>query len=91
MVIKSSKRIKNVFRFKDMLAKHINSKLLHKLKCCICNSIYIGNSKQHLLVCQYELLGLSVFTEKVLKYSEKDATATGKHCHQNIVVWITLK
>ena len=91
MVIKSSKRIKNVFRFKDMLAKHINSKVLHKLKCDICNSVYIGNSKQHLLVCQYELLGVSVFTEKVLKYSEKDATATGKHCHKNIVVWITLK
>ena len=31
----------------------------------------------------YERLGLSVFTKKTLKYTEKDATAIKKHCHQN--------
>ena len=29
VVFKSSKRIKNTFRFKDILPKHINSKVLH--------------------------------------------------------------
>ena len=83
VVFKSSKRIKNAFRFKDILPKHINSKVLYKFKCNTCNSVYIGKTKRHLLVRQYEQLGLSVFMEKALKYTEKDATAIRKHCHQN--------
>ena len=47
------------------------------------NSAYIGKTKLHLSVCQYEHLGLSVLTEKALKYTEKDATAIRKHCHEN--------
>ena len=31
----------------------------------------------------YEHLGLLVLTEQVLKYTEKDATAIRKHCHEN--------
>ena len=41
---------------------------------------YIGKTKRHLLVRQYEHLGL---TEKALKYTERDATAIRKHCHEN--------
>ena len=54
-----------------------------KKKAKNCNSVYIGKTKRHLLVRQYEHLGLSVFKEKALKYTEKDATAIRKHCHQN--------
>ena len=32
---------------------------------------------------KYEHLGLSVLSEKVLKYTEKDATAIRKHCYKN--------
>ena len=45
--------------------------------------VYIGKTKQHLLVHQYEHLGLSVFSEKALEYTEKDVTAIRKHCYQN--------
>ena len=83
VIFKSSKRIKNAFRFKDILPKHINSKVLYKFKCDISNSVYIGKTKWHLLVHQYEHLGLSILTEKALKYTEKDATAIRKHCHEN--------
>ena len=61
----------------------MNSKVLYKFKWDTCNSVYICKTKRHLLVGQYEHLGLSVFTEKPLKYRKKDATAIKKHCHQN--------
>ena len=83
VVFKSSIRIKNAFRFKDALPKHINSKVLYKFKCNTCNSVYIGKTKRHLLVRQYEHLGLSVLTNKALKYTEKDPTVIRKHCHQS--------
>ena len=41
---------------------------------------YIGKTKWHLLVRQYEHLGL---TEKARKYTQRDATAIRKHCHEN--------
>ena len=83
IISKSSKRIKNAFCFKDILPKHINLKVLYKCKCDICNSVYIGKTKQLLLVCQYEHLSLSVLTEKPWKYTEKDATSIRKHCYEN--------
>ena len=82
VVFKSSIRIKNAFRFKDALPKHINSKVLYKFKYNTCNSVYIGKTKRHLLVRQYEHLGLSILTNQALKYTEKDATVIRKHCHQ---------
>ena len=57
--------------------------MLYKFKCDTCNSVYIGKTKWHLLVRQYEHLGLSVLTEKALKHIEKDATETRKPCHEN--------
>ena len=83
VVFKVSKRIKNAFRFRYISSKNIDSKFLYKIKCDTCNSVYIGKTKWHLLVRQYEHLGLSVLTEKALKYTEKDETAIRKHYHQN--------
>ena len=45
------------------------------------HSVYIGKTKRHYLVCQFEHLGLSVFTKEALRYGDKDATAIRKHCH----------
>ena len=82
-MFKSSNRIKNAFRFKDQVPKYLNSKLLYKFTCNTCNSVYLGKTKRHLLVRQYEHLGKSIFTNKDLKYTEKDATAVRKHCHEH--------
>ena len=51
----------------DILPKYINSKVFfYKFKFHICKNVYVGRTKRYLLVCQYEDLGLSVFTEKPL-------------------------
>ena len=76
----------NVFRFKDQMPKCLNSMLLYKFTCNTYNRVYIGKTKKHFLVRQFEHLGLSVFTKKPLRYSNKDPTAIRKHCHdQNYV------
>ena len=74
-------KMSNAFRFKDQIPKCLNSMQLYKFTCNTCNSVYIGKTKRHYLVRQFEHLGLSVFTNKALKYSDKDATAIRKHCH----------
>ena len=61
----------------------MNLKLIYKFKCNICNDVYIGETKSCFRVCEYEQLGESILTEKNLKYTEKDATAFRKHCHNH--------
>ena len=58
----------------------MNSKVLYKYKCHICN-VYIGKTKGNLIVRQYEYLGESNATDKPSRYSDKDGTGIRKHCH----------
>ena len=81
IVFKSFVRLSNAFRFKDQTPKCLNFMLLYKFTCNTCNSVYIRKTKRHYLVRQFEHLGLSVFTNKALRYNDKDATAIRKHCH----------
>ena len=81
VVFNTSVRMSIAFLFKDQIPKCLNSMLLYKFTCNTCNSVYIGKTKRHYLVRQFEHLGLSVFTNKALRYSDKDATAIRKHCH----------
>ena len=61
----------------------MNSKVVYKFKCTICDDVYIDETKRHLLIRQYEHLGKSILTEKPSKYNDKDATVIRKHGHQN--------
>ena len=61
----------------------MNSKVIYKFKCNICNDVYIGETKHHFFVREYEYHGKSILTEKNLKYTKKDATAIRKHCHNH--------
>ena len=72
---KSSNRIRNAFLFSDINPTFMNSKVVYKFQCNICNDVYVGETKRHLLVRQYEDLGKLVLTEKPSKYNDKDATA----------------
>ena len=81
LVFKSAVRMPNAFRLKGQIRKCFNSMLLYKFTCNTCNSVYIGKTKRHYLVRQFEHLGLSVFTNKSLRYSDKDEPAIRKHCH----------
>ena len=83
VVFRSSNRIRNAFRFKDQIPKYMNSKVICKFKCNICNDVYIGETNCPLLVREYEHLGKSILNEKNLKYSEKGATTIRKHCHNH--------
>ena len=83
IIFNSSIGIRNVFRFKDIIPTFMNSKVVYKFKCNICNDVYLGETKRHLLVRQYEHLGKSILTVKPSKYNDKDATAIRKQCHQN--------
>ena len=83
VVFRSTNRIRNVFRFKYQIPKYMNAKVIYKFKWNICNDVYIGETKRHFLVREYEHLGKSILTEKNLKYTEKDATAIRKHCHNH--------
>ena len=78
VVFKSSARMSNAFQFNDQIAKCLNSMLLYKFTCKTCNSVYIGKTKRHYLVHQFEHLGLSVFTNKALRYSDEDVTSICK-------------
>ena len=81
LVFMSSVGMSNAFRFKDQIPKCLNSMQLYKFTCNTCNSVYIGKTKRHYLVRQFEHLGSSVFANKALRYSDKVATAIRKHCH----------
>ena len=72
VVFRSSNRIRNAFRFKDQIQKYMNSKVIYKFKCNICNGVYIGETKRHFLAREYEYLGKSILTEKEFKiYRER--------------------
>ena len=81
VVFWSSKKNGNASRFKDQIPIYMNSNVIYKYKCNICNNVYIIETKRHLLDHEYEHLGRSIPTGKPLKYQEKGATAVKKHCH----------
>ena len=50
---RSWNKIRNAFRFMDQIPIYMNSSLIYKYKCNICNDVYIGETKRH----NYEHLG----------------------------------
>ena len=64
----------NAFQFKD---QNLNALIL----CCYISSratlarelVYIGKTKRHCLGRQFVYLGISIFVNKALRYSDKDA------------------
>ena len=60
VVFQSWNKIRNVFRFKDQIPIYMNSNVIYKYKCNICNDVYFGETKSYLLVCQYEHLGILI-------------------------------
>ena len=83
VVFKSSNKIRNASQFKDQIPIYMNSKVIYEFKCNIFNVVYIRETNHHFVVREYERLGKSIFTEKNLKYTRKDATAIRKHFHNH--------
>ena len=61
----------------------MNSKKIYKFEWNICNDVYIGKTKRHFLVREYEHLGKPILTEKNLKHTEIDSAAIRKHFHNH--------
>ena len=83
VIFKSPNRIRNAFLSKDIIPTIMNSKVVYRFKYNICNDVYVGKTKHHLLVRQYEHLEKSILTEKPSKYNYKDPTSIRKHYHRN--------
>ena len=59
----------------------INSLILYKFRCSICKHTYLGKTKRHFSVNEYEHLRLSIRTDKTLKFNVSNASAIRKHLH----------
>lgn len=90
--IDSSNRLKNAFRFKYQFPYAINKCNINT--CNICNNVYIGETKRHLIVRQYEHMTKSVLTisfERIRKGLLLPSGNTvlvelcGRHCNFNMM------
>ena len=73
----SSRKLHNLFTFKDRLPMRLSSKILYCFTCNGCNSIYIGKTKRHFLVRAYKHLCLSLCTGKKFTYNPKYSKDSG--------------
>ena len=80
IVFHSKNRLRNAFSFKDVIPKELQSLVIYKYKCSVCNdACYVGKTKRHFQVRSYEHLGKSIFTNKPYKYTKENATVVRKH------------
>ena len=79
VLFSSPNRLKNAFTFKDPIMKELNSLVLYKFTCGICNNSYVGKTKRHFIIRQHEHLGVSILTGNRLAYNEQSASAVRKH------------
>ena len=67
IITSASVRLKSLFKFKDMIATYLQSGVVHKFECAICNDTYIGETKRHIKTRYCEHLGFSPLTGKPSK------------------------
>ena len=64
IIFKSTNRLSNLFRFKDVIPKELQSHLVYKFSCGNCNVTYYGKTERHIKVRSGEHLGVSPLTGK---------------------------
>ena len=79
----STRRLRQIFHFKDRLPMRLRSHILYQYSCDGCNSIYLGKTKRHFGVRAYEHLGLSLRTDKPLTYNPNHNNNSGIRVHLN--------
>ena len=62
VILKLTKRLSALFRFKDVIPKELRSHLVYKFSCSSCNATYYGKTERHLDVRSGEHIGLSPLT-----------------------------
>ena len=67
IIFSAKRRLKNFFRYKDIIPRDIQSHLVYKIPCSECNLCYYGLAERHFKVRMYDHLGLSIYTGKTIK------------------------
>ena len=67
IITSASVRLKSLFKFKDMIPTYLQSGVVYKFECGICNDTYIGETKRHIKTRYCEQLGFSPLTGKPSK------------------------
>jgi len=69
----SKNRLSNIFRFKDTFSKDLQSHIVYKFQCGICNDTYYGKTERHFKVRASEHLGITPLTNKRVKKPKESA------------------
>ena len=80
LITRSSRRLRNVFRFKDVLPTTLCSYIVYGFQCKSCNALYYGKSDRHFHHRACEHLGISHLTGK--KYKTPKMSAISDHMLQ---------
>ena len=67
IVFRSATRLKNYFKFKDVIPKELLSGIVYRFCCGGCNATYYGKTIRHFKVRACEHFGISPLTVKVIK------------------------
>ena len=75
VIFQSKHRLRNLFRFKDVIPKELRSHLVYKYTCSSCNATYYGKTDRHFKVRASEHLGITPLTGKHVKNRKMSAIA----------------
>ena len=82
IIFKTSKRLSNVLKFKDVISPDLESHIVYHFKCSCGNAGYVGETRMHHIVRSSQHLGISEFTGRsttagvltaVTKHLKKDS------------------
>ena len=81
IIFKTSKRLSNILKFKDVIPSEIESHIIYHFKCPCGNAGYVGETRMHHIVRSSQHLGISEFTGRPTTAGVD--TAITKHIKNN--------
>ena len=81
LIFKTSKRLSNILKFKDVIPSDIESHIIYHFKCPCGNAGYVGETRMHHIVRSSQHLGISEFTGRPTTAGVQ--TAITKHIKSN--------
>src|SRR5277367_2248058 len=80
VVFQAMLRMGSLFRFKDVVPKCLQSKVIYSYKYQVCNSLYVGKTKRHFHIRMCEHNGISFRKGKT--FNVPSASAIRYHCFE---------
>ena len=81
VVFRTTHRLSNILRFKDVVSPDLASHLIYLFKCSCCNAGYIGETRKHFKVRYSQHLRISEYTGRPIKSGVP--TTVSKHIFDN--------